>query len=258
MYDQLEKLIRLQGFDREAARLNQKLAEIAPQIEETRVHLAAAERALEEGKGRVETARKERRGAEKELEAQIDKRRKFQDQQSKVKTNKEYQALMGELEALKVTETGLEDRILALMEGQAAAEAELPALTVEVGREKGEFQQKERVLRGEEAKLRGELEAAEAARAAVVAELEPDKLQAYQRIAKLRGSAVAEARDEFCLGCRTKMPSQTFMEAMRNDRIMNCPQCHRILFYLQPEIRPAAAAPAGADLAVPAGTEPAA
>jgi predicted nucleic acid-binding Zn-ribbon protein len=251
MYDQLERLIRLQELDLETARLNQKLAEIAPQIEETRIHLAAAERALEEGKARVEIARKERRAAEKSLETQIDKRRKFQDQQSKVKTNKEYQALMGELEALKIEETAHEDRILALMEEQAAAEAQLPALTVEVGREKAEFQLKEKVLRGAEEKLRGELAAAEAARAGVVAALEPDKLQAYQRIAKLRGSAVAEVRDEFCLGCRTKMPSQNFMDAMRNDRILGCPNCHRILYY-KPEIRGAAVA------AVAAGSEPAA
>jgi uncharacterized protein len=252
MYDQLERLVRLQELDRETARLTQKLAEIAPQIEETRIHLAAAERALEEGKARVESVRKERRGAEKNLETQIDKRRKFQDQQSKVKTNKEYQALMGELEALKVEETAVEDRILALMEEQAATEAQLPALTAEVGREKAEFQQKERVLRAAEEKLRGELGAAEAARAGVVAALEPDKFQTYQRIAKLRGSAVAEVREEFCLGCSTKVPSQNFMEAMRNDRILGCPHCHRILYYVRPEITPAAPP------APPAGTEPAA
>src|SRR5512139_3761872 len=154
MYDQLEKLIRLQEFDRELARLGQQLAEVEPQIEETRAHLAAAERALEEGKAKVESSRKERRVAEKELEIQIDKRRKFQEQQGKVKTNKEYQALMGELSALKVEETAAEDRILGQMEGQAEAERRLPGLTAEVAREKLEFQQKERVLRVAEEKLR--------------------------------------------------------------------------------------------------------
>ena len=154
MYEQLENLIRLQGLDREVQRLTQQLAGIAPQIEETRLHLAAAERALEEGKARVEGARKERRAAEKDLEVQIEKRRKFQEQQSKVKTNKEYQALMGELASLKLEETAAEDRILAQMEQQAEAEKLLPGLTAEVGREKLEFQQKERVLRGAEEKLR--------------------------------------------------------------------------------------------------------
>ena len=172
MYEQLENLIRLQALDREVQRLAQQLAGIAPQIEETRLHLAAAERALEEGKARVEGSRKERRAAEKDLEAQIEKRRKFQEQQSKVKTNKEYQALMGELASLKLEETAAEDRILAQMEQQAEAEKLLPGLTAEVGREKLEFQQKERVLRGAEEKLRQELAAAEGARAGIVATLD--------------------------------------------------------------------------------------
>ena len=242
MYEQLENLIRLQALDREVQRLTQQLAGIAPQIEETRLHLAAAERALEEGKARVEGARKDRRAAEKDLEVQIEKRRKFQEQQSKVKTNKEYQALMGELASLKLEETAAEDRILTQMEQQAEAEQLLPGLTAEVGREKLEFQQKERVLRGAEEKLRQELAAAEGARAGIVATLEPATIQTYQRILKLRGSAVAEVRDEFCLGCSTKVTPQNFMEVMRNDRIHNCPHCQRILYYLKPEVRPAAPA----------------
>ena len=252
MYEQLGKLIRLQELDRETDRLRHKLAEIVPQIEETRQHLAAAERALEEGKARVEGARKDRRAAEKDLEMQIEKRRKFQDQQGKVKTNKEYQALMGELETLKVSETAAEDRILEIMEGQAEAERLLPGLTAEVGREKTEFQEKERILRAAEERLRGELAAAEEARAGIVAALEPEALQTYQRIAKLRGSAVAEVRDEFCMGCRTKVTSQNFMEAMRNDRILHCPHCHRILYYVRPEVRPATAPAATAEPGPPA------
>jgi hypothetical protein len=242
MHEQLEKLIRLQELDLETGQLERKLAEITPQIEETRIHLAAAERALEEGKAQIETARKERRAAEKELETQIDKRRKFQDQQSKVKTNKEYQALMGELETLKVEETAAEDLILGLMETQAEAERVLPALSAEVAREKSEFQEKERVLRAAEGRLRAELKVVQENRAAVVAALDPAALQSYQRIQKLRGTAVAEVRDEFCLGCRTRVTPQDYMEAMRNDRIRGCPHCHRILYYVRQEVRPVAVA----------------
>jgi len=239
MYEQLENLIQLQELDREIQRLTREMSGIAPQIEASRLHLAASERDLEEGKARVDGARKDRRAAEKDLEIQIEKRRKFQEQQSKVKTNKEYQTLMGELAALKVEETTVEDQILAQMEQQADAEKLLPGLTAAVDREKLEFQQKELVLRGVEGKLLRELAAAEEVRVGIVATLDPATIQTYQRILKLRGSAVAEARDEFCLGCSTKVTAQNYMEVMRNDRIRHCPHCQRILFYLRPEVRPA-------------------
>jgi hypothetical protein len=147
---------------------------------------------------------------------------------------------MGELAALKLEETAAEDRILTQMEKQAETEKLLPGLTAEVAREKLEFQQKERVLRDAEQKLRAELTAAEGARAGIVATHEPAAIQTYQRILKLRGSAVAEVRDEICLGCSTKVTAQNFMEVMRNDKIHNCPHCSRILYYLRPEVRPAA------------------
>jgi DNA-directed RNA polymerase subunit RPC12/RpoP len=72
-----------------------------------------------------------------------------------------------------------------------------------------------------------------------LATLEPATVQTYQRVLKLRGSAVAEVRDEFCMGCSTKVTAQNFMEVMRNDRIHHCPHCQRILYYLRPEVRPA-------------------
>lgn len=232
---QLEMLIRLQELDREAALLRHKVAEIEPQIEESRVHLAAAERELAEGKERVEHAKKERRQAERDLDAQIEKLRKFEEQQGKVKTNKEYQALMGELETLKREKNGIEDRILGFMEGVGEVERKLPGLTAEVAREKGAFAEKERQLRAVETGLRDELAAVEARRAGVVGELGRDSLALYQRVQKLRGTAVAEARDEFCLGCRTALPPQKFVEVMRNDSLQGCPNCNRILFYKKPE-----------------------
>jgi predicted nucleic acid-binding Zn-ribbon protein len=235
MNAQLEMLIRMQGLDQEAARLRQKVAEIEPQIEASRVHLRAAERDLEEGKAKVENAKKERRGAERDLDAHIEKRRKFSEQQGKVKTNKEYQALMGEMETLKREETAIEDRILALMESVSAVEQRLPAFTVEVAREKTEFQAKEKQLREVEAGLRAELAAVEAQRDKVVAGLEPESLATYQRVQKLRGTALAEARDELCLGCRMTIPPQRYAEAMRNDGLHGCPHCHRLLYYKKPE-----------------------
>jgi predicted nucleic acid-binding Zn-ribbon protein len=109
-----------------------------------------------------------------------------------------------------------------------------------------------------ETQLRGELAAAEGARGGVVVGLEPATIQTYQRVQKLRGSAVAEARDEFCLGCRTKLPPQQFMEVMGNNKLKACPHCHRILFYVRPEVAPAPAAAAGREPGTEAAPEAAA
>ncbi len=231
MNEQLEMLVRLQELDQAAQNLRQRIAEIEPQIAASRAHLRAAEEALAEGKAKVEGGRKERRQAEKDLDVQIDKLRKFEEQSSKVKTNKEYQALMGELQALKNEQTAIEDRILALMEAQGALDATVPPLEAEVKREQAAFAEEERKLRGVEDGLRGELAELEERRDGVVTALSPAALGAYQRVQKLRGNAVVEVRDQLCLGCRTMLPPQNYVEVMRNDEIRTCPHCNRILHY---------------------------
>jgi len=242
MNEQLERLVRLQELDHAATRLRQRIAEIEPQIEASRAHLRAAEQVLAEGREKVEAGKKERRQAEQALDAQIDKLRKFEEQSSKVKTNKEYQALMGELESLKTEKTAIEDRILVLMEGQGELEATVPPLAAAVKTEQEAFAAEEAKLRGVEAGLRGELEKVEAQRAAAVEGLEPSALGAYQRVQKLRGDAVVEVRDQLCLGCRTMLPPQNFVEVMRNDAVRSCPHCNRILFHKKMDAVPAAAA----------------
>jgi predicted nucleic acid-binding Zn-ribbon protein len=240
MSAQLEMLIRLQELDTEVGKLEHKLAEVIPQVDAMRAHYREAELALEDGKAAVETAKKSRRQAERDLDAHIEKMRKFEEQQSKVKTNKEYQALMGEMEALRKEKAAAEDRILVEMEAQSEAEKKIAGLTAEVGREKGVFAEREKVLLAEAAKLKGEIERFEAQRAGILAEISPDNLRTYDRVRKFRGSAVAEVRDELCLGCRMTMPPQKFVEVMRNDSILTCPHCQRILFHKKLDPVPAA------------------
>jgi len=47
--------------------------------------------------------------------------------------------------------------------------------------------------------------------------------------------AVIEAKNEVCQGCNMNIPPQLFVEIKKNDTIINCPQCRRILFYKSTE-----------------------
>jgi predicted nucleic acid-binding Zn-ribbon protein len=53
-------------------------------------------------------------------------------------------------------------------------------------------------------------------------------------VARLRGVAVAEARDGMCQLCRVKLRPQMFVDLKRNEGIIQCPSCSRILFYEAP------------------------
>ena len=82
-------------------------------------------------------------------------------------------------------------------------------------------------LEAESERLRGE-------RDAVAATISEDVLKLFQRVARLRGVAVAEARGEMCQLCHVKLRPQMYVELKHNDAIQQCPACNRILYYEAP------------------------
>jgi predicted nucleic acid-binding Zn-ribbon protein len=59
-------------------------------------------------------------------------------------------------------------------------------------------------------------------------------LELFQRVARLRGIAVAEARDGICQVCHLKLRPQMYVDLKRNEAIVQCPACNRILYYEVP------------------------
>src|SRR5262249_52446689 len=62
--------------------------------------------------------------------------------------------------------------------------------------------------------------------------LSEDLLPRYERVRKARGGiAVAEARDELCQVCKVRIRPQVFQEIRKNDQIIACDACQRILYF---------------------------
>jgi predicted nucleic acid-binding Zn-ribbon protein len=82
-------------------------------------------------------------------------------------------------------------------------------------------------LEGEAGKLGGE-------RDAIAATIPAEALDLFQRVARRRGAAVAEARDGMCQLCHLKLRPQMYVDVKKNEGILQCPACSRILYYLPP------------------------
>ncbi|MDH7500570.1 MAG: C4-type zinc ribbon domain-containing protein, partial [candidate division NC10 bacterium] len=86
----------------------------------------------------------------------------------------------------------------------------------------------ERRLAETEAHLSGLLED----RGKRISGMDPELVQTYARIYEVRqGLAVVPVKDRSCSGCFVTLTPQAFQEARRNDRILTCPNCNRILYW---------------------------
>ena len=228
----LTRLIRLQQLETAADEARRKIADHPARLQALDTRLKAARDTVAGIKARLTTAGDKRRAEEKEVGGVQTRLAKYKDQLLEVKTNREYTAMLHEIEAAQNDIRLREDRILEIMmetdELNAVvktSEAELKAAEKEVAAERT-------VLETEMANLQGEIERTTSERAKLVAGIDRRVLDVFETTAKGRkGVAVAEARDGLCTICHVRLRPQVFNEVRKNESIIQCDSCRRILYF---------------------------
>jgi hypothetical protein len=157
---------------------------------------------------------------------------KLRDQMSAVKTNEQYQAFQHEIAYIEAEIRKSEDRILDFMEQSEpleknvkAAEVRLKAEQNEVEAEKTRARERTKIDEQELAQLRGE-------RKTVADQMEPKFYTEYERVRKKsKNTPIADATDGRCSACHIALRPQFFQDLRRQDQVMFCESCGRILTY---------------------------
>ena len=227
----LEKLIHLQRAESQLRHAEIELAELPKAKTEREARLQEERARLDAAKQGLAASQKARRQYESELVDLESKRAKYRGQLMDVKTNKEYTAMLHEIEGVEREIRAREDQVLGEME-------RAESFTAEVKHEEAMFKAVEERFKGETKALderalalKGDAGRLAADRDQVAASVPQDLLDLFHRVAKLRGTAVAEAKDAMCQVCHVKLRLQMFSELKRNDQIVQCPSCNRILYY---------------------------
>jgi len=232
MEGQLRMLIELQEIDTHLRGLTEqrnRLPEVLASLDRKR---AANQEELARTKEGLQTAQKSKRDRDQDLEAAAQKIEKLKARSTEIKTNKEYQAVLKEIETAELEKKTIEDDILALMEKIDAAAAAITAAESRAKEEEAAITQEQKEHEAAMAKVEQELKAAGQKRGETAARVDPSLLSQYERLlASKAGFAIAEARGESCSGCYMSIPPQVFVNVKKNETIINCPHCGRILYY---------------------------
>lgn len=159
MNQDLRRLVRLQE-------IMLTLAELAARIEAVPAEVAGLEKdllAAQDAMGRERTAlldlHKDRRRLEIELQDVEARIAKYQSQLLEVKTNKEYQAMLKEIENVRAERAGLDERILVEMEAGDRRNAEIKTLEETLERKRRATDEGKKRLDAEIQDLRRRVEA---------------------------------------------------------------------------------------------------
>ena len=232
MNPDLERLIRLQRAETDLRRVEAELAEVPRRRADLDAALGAEKARLESSRHELAGGQKARRQHEGELQDLEAKRSRLKGQLMDVKTNKEYTAMLHEIEAVERDIRAREDQILSEMErgeslaGEVKREEEAYRQAEEQHRAEGRALDERARALGEQAGRLG------AERDAVAATVPTGVLELFHRVARLRGGvAVAQAQDGMCQVCHVKLRLQMYADLKRNEEIVQCPACNRILYY---------------------------
>jgi hypothetical protein len=239
MLPDIEKLLELQEADKEIRRLQDEVAALPKRVAVIEQKLAGTKAQLEKAR----TAAKSDEANRKKFEANIKdlqgKISKYRDQSLDVKTNEQYKALLHEIQFAEQEVRLNEDRILEVMVNVDAREKEVKAAEAELKAETTEIEQEKEDARKVTAEDQKKLAEWNGKRDALRREISEDILRQYERVAKFRGSGLAEVRDHKCMGCQVKLRPQTYNEVRNGEKVMVCESCSRV-YYFNPanEVKP--------------------
>jgi predicted nucleic acid-binding Zn-ribbon protein len=234
MLPDLERVIRLQQLETAADEARRTLADHPQRSQALDDRLAAARATLDGIKARLTDAQNKRRAEEKEVSGVQTRLAKYKDQLLEVKTNREYQAMLHEIETAQNDIKAREDRILETMMESDEMTAEVKKAEAELKSVEKSVAAERQVMEQEVAALQAKMDKTAAAREKLAAEIDRHTLAIFETTAKGRkGIAVSEARDGMCMICHVRLRPQVFNEVRRNDAIIQCDSCRRILYFVE-------------------------
>ena len=236
MSPDLQRLIDLQRLETTIADAKATIASHPQRLADADALLAAATQMLDAAKTRLKDNQEARRALEKDVALYQGRLAKFRDQQSAVKTNKEYQALGHEIETAHRDLGGVEEKVIERMVEADGIAADVKQAEAAYAARKKEIDARKKEMGDELAAVETTLKRATDDRAALLKEIDQRLVTTFEQVARVRkGIAVTTAtRDGLCSVCHVRLRPQVFQLVRHNDSIIQCDSCHRILYYIPP------------------------
>jgi len=234
MHPDLEKLMTLQTHDIEAKRLRDEIAALPKLVAslETRLKSVEGQRAVVLNLiAKEESLRRRQESDVKDHQAKIGRVRKQMDLAT---TTIQVTAFEHEIAFAEGEISKLEDAELESMERTESLESQRAQADEAHADAQATLDRERTRATATIAADKTALAAVEALRTALRPQIEEAALSTYDRIAKGKGTAVAEALNQKCMACQMMVRPQRWndlRDRSNDETMMTCESCGRLLFY---------------------------
>jgi uncharacterized protein len=232
MSPELERLIKLQEVESRAAEAQRRIAESPAQIEALDAKLTAARDAVVAAQQALADNQASRRNLDRDLIAAQQRLSKYKEQLMAVKTNNEYHAMQHQIAAADADVARIEELVIINMVEADDAAAKVKAAEAALTRDEALIVRERGTIEAEVAEKKSVLQQTSRDREALTADIARGARDLFDRVLKARqGIAVAPAIDGHCSICHVRLRPQVYHTIVRNEEIVQCDSCQRILYF---------------------------
>lgn len=238
--EQIASLVKLQETEIEISSIKKQLDTVDHRIEGLDKKLLDFNQTIQEQKSLIDELNEKYRSYESDLQIHLDSIKKSEAKLTSVKTNKEYQSSLKEIEDLKNMNSKLEDDMIEFLDRIEEAENLLKAKTAEFSKLESQLKNEKEVIQKEAEAGRQRLGDLDAEWKAFSSNIEAAILATYNQIKENHSYkiGIVAVIDAVCQGCHMNIPPQMYNELQRGDSLKRCPICERIIYWKDQGKRP--------------------
>ncbi len=231
--EQIVSLVNLQQIEIETSSVKTKISNVDQRLEKLDDRLHDFKQVIEKQESVINELNQKYRDYETDVRMNLDAIKKSEAKLSSVKTNKEYQAFLKEIDDIKEKNSKLEDDMIDFLDRIEAAENTLNTKMAEYSELQTRLNVEKETIQKETEEGKRQLEDLDAQLKTVAAGIDTALLATYNKVKALQNNAIGivAVTDAVCQGCNMNIPPQMYNELQRGDSLKKCPICDRIIYW---------------------------
>lgn len=234
MREQLVLLEKLQEVDSRIDYHERDLKRLPEEVQELARGLVVLRREIAAFEEKLQVDEKAMRRHEQDLALEQEKIKRSERRLLGIKNQKEYNALSREVKLGKKVASEIEDALLSLMGDVEATKTNLERRQAEYSLLEASLLEKKAEAEAISSDARSALSVLTCEKEKISESIDRDFLKRYETVKRAKGNAVAEILNGICTQCHMAVPPQLNIRVLKQEEMLECPNCHRILF-VKPE-----------------------
>ncbi len=232
MLEDVKTMLMLQDVMFKIKELEDEKNATPEKIADLKQEMLSAENEFQEVSAEYDNLRKQKKELEYQLEDERETVERGKARLMTIKTNREYFAMLKEIDMTKRVSRQREEELLELMVRFEEVEAKHGAAKERYEALKNEFDLKMEAIKKHMKSFDSEIDKLLGEKELIAKRLDVNKTKRFELVFNRRnGIAVVQAKNYICTGCNMNIPPQLYNMIQKEDRLYECPNCSRILYY---------------------------